>query len=164
MVFSYSGDPTTSDLDQVRFWIQDTDRTEILLPDEELQFLINLWNPLYKSLLYVASVACEIIAGRFAREITQSADGVTLSGDQLQQKYNDLAMSLRDQYKSLALINSGGPDVGGILYSEVYDSSIRPLVFALDMHDNPRAGQQDFGGTFFHTPTNEAGAVGESRP
>ena len=40
----------------------------------------------------------------------------------------------------------GGPDVGGILWEDTYDPTLAPLSFWRGMHDNVRAGQQDFGG------------------
>jgi hypothetical protein len=168
-VWSYSGDPSSSDLDQVRFWIQDTDPDEQILTDEDLKFLINLWYPVYESLIYVGAVACEVIASKFAREVASSADGVNIGADQLQQKYNDLATSLRDQYKAMATmvgVTSGNaPDIGGIIYGETFDASIKPLVWSIGMNDNPQAGPQDRGGVWpAPLPPEQAGAPGESTP
>lgn len=145
MTFSYSGNPADSDLDAVRFYCQDTSVDESFLTDEEITFLLDTWYDFTKSTIYVASVAAETIAGRFAREVSYSADGVSVSGEQLQQKYNDLAQSLRDLYKASG--EAAGPDAGGILLGEEFDSTIRPLNFGIGFNDNHRSGQQAYGGS-----------------
>lgn len=144
MSWSYSGDPSDSTLDEVRFLIQDADDSEPLISDEELTYLIDKYMPQVDSAYYVGSAACEILAARFAREVTYSADGINIQISQLQQQYKQLAEDLRDQYKTTRI---GGPDVGGVLWDEVFDPSIRPLMFATGMHDNYEAGQQDYGGS-----------------
>lgn len=148
MSFSYSGDPSDSNIDAVRFYLQDTDEDNPLLSDEEIEFIYDDWYEVNRSLVYVASVAAETISAKFAREVSYSADGVSVSGDQLQQKYNELATSLRDMYKAQA--RAGGPDVGGIFVDEEFDESIAPLSFSKRMHDNRFAGQQEYGGRSPH--------------
>jgi hypothetical protein len=142
MSWSYSKDPADSDLDAVRFYVQDTDTEDQLLSDEEIEFLITQWNPTYGSLIMVASMAAEALAAKFAREVSYSADGVSVGVNELQQKYDALASSLRDQYKQQVL--GGGPDVGGIMYSDQPDQSIRPTIWSIGMHDNVRAGSQSY--------------------
>lgn len=144
MTFSYTGSPGDSDIDTIRFYIQDTLAEDAFLTDEEIQFLIDEWMPINDSYLFVASVAAESIASKFAREVSYSADGVTVSGEQLQQKYNDLAQSLRDLYKSASV--AGGPSAGGMFLGEEFDDSIKPLSYAMGMNDNRGAGAQEFGG------------------
>lgn len=154
MSWSYSGDPSESALDEVRFYCQDTDSNDQLITDEEIQFLIDQWTPVNESNLYVAAVACEVIASKFAREVSYSADGVSVGTNELQQKYESLALSLRDQYKAMTSV-VGDPSVGGILYGENYDNSIKPLVWAKGMHDNPRGPVQDRGGQYPLPPIPE---------
>ena len=147
MSWSYSGDPSESDLDEVRFYSQDTDSSDQLISDEEIQFVIDQWQPINGSNIYAAAVICEVIAARFAREVTYSADGVSVGTNELQQKYEALALSLRDQYKAMTSV-LGDPDVGGILFGETYDPSMKPLVWAKGMNDNPRGPIQDRGGQY----------------
>jgi hypothetical protein len=144
VTFSYTGNPSDSNIDAVRFYCQDTNEDEQLLSDEEITFLLDTWYDYTMSTIYVASVAAETIAGRFAREVSYSADGVSVSGEQLQQKYNDLAQSLRDMYKASG--EAVGPDAGGILVGDEYDTTIKPLSFGMGFNDNRRGGQQEFGG------------------
>lgn len=144
MTFSYSGNPADSTLDAVRFYSQDVDTDNQLLTNEEITFIIDQWSNVSDSPVYLAAVVCDTISARFAKELSYSADGVSVSGSELQQKYATLAENLREQYK--ASVIGDGPDVSGILISDTYDPSIKPLSFAKGMHDNPEAGQQDFGG------------------
>jgi len=145
MSFSYSGTPSDSDLDEVRFYLGDTNPEDVLLQDEEVQFVINKWNQIHNSNLFNAAVCADMIAGHFAREVTISADGVSIQMSELQQKFQTLGEELRDQHKLYAA-SGVMPDVGGIMFGEVYDSSIAPLVWSKQMHDNKRAGRQDYGG------------------
>lgn len=144
--FSYSGDPSTSDADAVRFLIGDTDPDSYLLNDAEIVYLLAVaeasgnTNPI----LQAAGAAAEAIAAALSREISYSADGVSVSGDTLASKFYTVGEKIR----TIGLRGDvvAGPDVGGILVAESYDSTIRPLTFAVGMHDNYLAGQQDFGG------------------
>jgi hypothetical protein len=147
MTFTYSGNPSNSPLDEVRFYIQDTNTSDQLLSDEEINYLIAKWYPIYVSFILVAANACDIISSKFAREVTYSADGVSIGANELQQKYTQLAKSLRDQYKMEQNVG-GAPDVGGIMYGEEFDPSIMPLTWSKGMNDNYRAGRQDFGGAW----------------
>lgn len=144
-MWSYSGDPATSDKDEVRFLVQDTDPGTPLLSDEEIQFLIDEWLHRYDSLTYVASVAADTIARKFAGIVTISADGVSVSTADLAQRYRDMATALRLEYANSMI--GGDVDVGGIMVGETLDPRIKPLNFSIGMHDNVLAGAQDYGGT-----------------
>lgn len=144
MSFTYSGDPASSTRDAVRFYSQDVDYNDALLSDEELNFIVSNWAHVTDHPMFLAAVACETIAAKFAREISYSADGVSVGASELQSKYNQLAQDLREQYKVSEI--GGGPDSGGMLIGEVLDPSIKPLTWAKGMHDNIEAGQQDYGG------------------
>ncbi len=60
MSFSYTGDPTTSALDQVRFLIGDTNASAALMEDEEIAYLV-AQNP---NPLYAAADAADQMAQR----------------------------------------------------------------------------------------------------
>jgi hypothetical protein len=146
MTWSYSGDPADSDLDAIRFFCQDTDTEDQLITDEEIEYLYKLWTPVYGNNLMVASMVAEAIAAKFTREVAYSADGVSVAVEQLQQKYNDLASSLRDQHKQYDI--GAGVMLQGVLYSDQMDPLIKPTIFAIGMNDNRRAGQQEYGGVY----------------
>lgn len=141
MSFSYSGDPSSSDLDTIRFYVQDVDSSDPLVQNEEIQFLIDTWFPLSNSLIYVAAVTAEIIASKFAREVSSSADGVSISSEQLQSKYQALAEQLRDQY-GREVSSSSGVSFTSDMWDLEHDPSIKPLSFSVGMDDNPLAGAQ----------------------
>jgi hypothetical protein len=146
-MWSYSGDPADSEIDTVRFYVQDTDTLDQLITDEEIEFLIAQWTPVYGNLLMVAAMAAEAIAAKFTREVAYSADGVSIGVQDLQDKYNNLASSLRDQYKQYDI--GSGNMVEGVLYSDYPDPTIKPTIFRVGINDNPRAGNQDS----HHSPT-----------
>lgn len=141
MSFSYSGDPSFSDIDALRFYIGDTDSTSVFLQDEELQFLIDSYYDQYGHMLGVAALAAEMCAARCAREVDVSADGVSVSVGQLQQRFNDLAASLRAEYKALNLDIS----MSDFVYDPNLDLSLEPLSFGIGFMDNAEAGLQDYG-------------------
>jgi hypothetical protein len=148
--FSYSGDPSSSDLDAVRFLCGDTNKDAYFLSDAEIRYLLEFSAAMDSSHNEVnvpaaAGAAAESIAAQLSREVSYSADGVSVSADSLATKFYDMAGKIRTLSRRSDII--AGPDVGGILVAEVYDSSIRPLVWAVGMHDNYLAGQQDYGGT-----------------
>lgn len=157
MSWSYSGDPASSEVDEVRFYLQDTDAGFPLLTNEELSWLIDEWWPKYDSLIYVASVAAATISRKFAGLVAVSADGVSVSTGDLAQRYRDLAMELREQYKAGQI--GGEVDIDNLLIGHSPDPTIRPLRFGVGLHDNPEAGIQDFGGLSFDPFADAAAAV-----
>jgi len=175
--WTYSGDPSTSDLDAVRFWMQDIDERRQLLQNEDINYLLNTWMPNVNSVVFVASVGCEVIAARYADEVQVSADGVSVGVGELQEKYMALAEQLRDQYDEDKIIigpgggsggggsggdgsgggGSGGGGAGGwndSLWGVGHDSTIAHTRFGIGHMDNAWAGRQDFGG---YDPGNQPG-------
>jgi hypothetical protein len=144
MTWSYSGDPGDGGVDEVRFLVMDTDVADQLISNEEIEYIITKWTPVYGSPLMSASMVAEAISAKFTREVGYSADGVSVQVEALQQKYNDLASSLRDQYRQYDI--GAGPVVEGVLYAEYLDPTIQPTMFGIGMNDNVRAGNQEYGG------------------
>lgn len=142
MGWSYSGDPASSTRDAVRFLIQDTDAERPLLSNEDIDYVMATWMPKYASVFLSAAQCCEVIAGSFAREVSVSADGVNVAVSELQDKYNALAESLRDQWK---LEQAGLPIVTGVLFDTGVDPTIKPLRFGVGFMDNFRVGREDYG-------------------
>lgn len=145
MSWSYSGDPTSSREDAVRFFVQDTNAEDPLLTNEEINFLVEHWYDLYGSAIFVAAMAAETIASKFAREVSVSADGVSVGTNELQNKYLGLAKQLRAQF--LLEQVAGAPQSFGNNFEEEFDASIKPLSFGVGLFDNAEAGTQDFGGS-----------------
>ena len=104
MTFTYSGDPSTSTRNYVRFLINDTDSTDALFSDEELNYVISEWGgDAYKS----ARECAEILIARFSRLADSSSKSVgdisvSESFSQKIQHYKELANNLltREMRKS----------------------------------------------------------------
>lgn len=141
--WTYSGNPGSSTRDAVRFYLQDTVPSDPQISDYELDFIIDEWLDVTGSTILVAATAAEVLAARYAREVSVSADAVAVALEQLMDRYNSLAGRLRSMAASKDV---AGPDVGGVDLYEPWDPSVKPLTFAKGMHDNPWAGQQDYGG------------------
>ena len=144
MTWAYSGDPSSSDLDEVRFLIQDTDNGLQLLSDEEIEFLLERWLNRYDSVTYVAAVAAATISRKFVGTLSINADGVNVPAGDLVDRYKALAQQLRAEYVASQI--GGQIDLTNIMIGQGHDYSIKPLSFAIGLHDNPEAGMQDYGG------------------
>lgn len=76
-MFTYSGDPSSSDLDQVRFLLSDTNQDSPLLQDEEIQWLLDEGADVYDS----AANGADIVSGKFAHnsDYSKSVGDLSLS-------------------------------------------------------------------------------------
>ena len=73
MTFTYSGDSSTSTRNYVRFLLNDTDSTDALFSDEELNYVISEWS----GDAYNAARECaEILIARFSRLADSSSKSV----------------------------------------------------------------------------------------
>jgi len=93
MTFTYSGNPSSSNLDLVRFLLQDTVSTDELLSNEEITYLLTTWTNPYEA----ARVGAETIAGQFTRLADSTSKSVAdLS---ISKSYSNKA----GQYRELAI-------------------------------------------------------------
>jgi hypothetical protein len=95
MTFTYSGDPTTSTRNKVRFLLNDTASTDVLFSDEELDYLITEWGT---NVYEICRAACEVLVSRFTRlaDSTSKSVGdisVSESYSAKSKQYQDLANS-----------------------------------------------------------------------
>jgi hypothetical protein len=152
MSWNYSGDPSDSPLDAVRFYLQDTDSTDPQMQDEEIEyFRTQVLEPIYGKVsdapvlaILVAAYLADVLTATY-REPSISADGVSIDYSALAQRYTALAAQLRVTYQNLAGVG-GVPIVGGINFWDDWDPTVKPYVFGLRLHDNYRAGQQSYSG------------------
>jgi hypothetical protein len=136
--------PIATDRDAVRFWVQDTDPSNELMSDDEIDYLLETWLPIRSSVVFVASMAAEVIAAKFTREVSVSADGVSVGTSELAAKYQQLAAKLRNQAHEDSAAGAF-PDLGGVMWDEYRDLTIKPLRFGIGSMDNYEAGRQDYG-------------------
>lgn len=140
---AYDGDPSSSEANAVRFWAQDTG-TPPLLTDAEIDYLIAYVDDDEASPVYIAALAADRIASKYVGEINISADGVSYSGDQLQQRYAALATELRRTARR-ETERFAAPYVGGVKVGEHALAGVREPQFGIGMFDNPEGGNQEFG-------------------
>lgn len=141
MTWDYSGNPSSSAKDAVRFLSGDTDEDDPLVSDEEIAYILTQESNPYEA----AALVCEALASKFARETSVSGDGFSESGGELSRQFKERAKDLRMQ--------SGGrskprPYVGGISYSEREnadaDGDLVKHSFRSDMHTYPGTTDSPF--------------------
>jgi hypothetical protein len=95
MTFTYSGDPTTSTRNKVRFLLNDTLSTDPLFTDEELDYLITEWGT---DVYEICRAAAETLSSKFTRLADQTTKSVgdlslTVSYRTKAKEFQDLATS-----------------------------------------------------------------------
>lgn len=93
MSWTYSGDPSASSLDEVRFLIGDTDTTDQLLQDAEVTYAITK----YTDPLQAAVSLCVQLAAKFARLVDVADDTVKAAFSQRSKGFASLADTLKQQ-------------------------------------------------------------------
>jgi hypothetical protein len=77
MTWTYSGNPGASDLDRIRFLIQDTDESEQLFSNEELTYLNGTYGDAYSAA--IAAVGTLIAKGSRVAEESKTVGDLSLS-------------------------------------------------------------------------------------
>ena len=111
-MWTYSGNPSSSPLDEVRFLIGDVDSTKPLIADEEINYNLAMvsdpQNPQSSKFLSAAYCA-DAIAARSARSVDKSVGDLSLSYSQQAKAFKDMAQSLRNRATWLGVpIYAGG--------------------------------------------------------
>jgi len=114
MSWSYSGNPSDSPLDSVRFLIQDTDEDDKLLNDAEIQFMLDSENG---DIYFASYKLAETLAGKFSRLVSQTIGDYSISYSDLSEKYLALARKLKDTADTKKARNAK-PYAGGISRSD----------------------------------------------
>lgn len=100
MAFTYTKG-SSSDRDRVRFEIGDTDEHRALFDDAELDDILSQEGD---SIINSAARACEILAVKFARDYTFSADGASFQKGQITVHYQKLARRLRNRARGTTTV------------------------------------------------------------
>ena len=98
MTWTYSATALGTVLAKVRLEVGDTDTTDQLLTDEELQVLIDNRASV---VTLAAADACDVLATRFARDFDFSTDGQSFSRHARAKTFQERAQALRERYHSL---------------------------------------------------------------
>lgn len=115
MTWTYSGDPSSSNKDAVRFLIGDTEPLDPILQDEEILWLLSEYGSPIKASYHAALTA----AGKYARLVTQEAGRIKVKAEGKYLQYKDLADQLRADIKSGLSVKSLSVFAGGISVSDV---------------------------------------------
>lgn len=135
MAWTYSGDPSSGSRDQVRFLIHDTDTSDQLLQDEEIDWVLT-----ERPNVYLAGETCCIqIATGFSRFADQSTQDLSDSYSQRAKMYSERAMELRElAWKSTPVIPyAGGTSVSDKELQRDNDNIVQPR-FRRDQFDLDR--------------------------
>lgn len=134
MTWSYTS-PSSSNRDAVRFLCTDTDTSEQLLSNEEIDWLLSV----YGSVDQAAVSACRQISRQFARKATSKQVG-DLQIDWLKRS-SDFAARADELEADIA--SSARPYAGGIYVADseamAADGTLVQPFFRRGMHDNPPA-------------------------
>lgn len=105
MTWSYSGNPSNSTGDAVRFLVGDTDTTDQLISNEEIAYFVAEFNNARRS----ASEAARAIAAKYARLMSRSIGGLSADFSAKYRQYLELADNLlsKEEMKPVALFISG---------------------------------------------------------
>ena len=146
MSWSYSGDPTSSPTDAVRFEIQDTINTSPLLQDQEIQFAITTEAGVepdggytQAQILSSAAHCCEALVRRFSMQADTHTGSLVVT-------YSKAAAGFAVRAQELRLRAQGmqGPYTGGMSKSEkqgfLQDPDRVQPFFDRDEFNNPWAG------------------------
>ena len=132
MTWSYSGDPSASDLDEVRFLCGDTDTTDQLVTDEEV--LYGLTKAPTADL--AAAMMCDAISAKLTREADRSVGDVSIQLSQRAEAYAKLADRLRSSGAAYALPVFGGITIAGNKAIDDDAGAMQPS-FRIGQDDNP---------------------------
>jgi len=128
----------TTDRDKIRLLIGDTTSNDQLLSDEEITFIITQQPNAY----YAAAQACEMIAGKFGRDVSTTLEGMSIAKRQRFENYIQLAEQLRVMAMRTTPsqpFNAAQTKTNRDAYSHIQDSDLVEPNFQLEMHDNPES-------------------------
>lgn len=134
MAATYGGDPDDP-IDRIRLLVGDTDVTDPLLQDEEIEFLVANEGPVY----HAAAAAADAIAAKLARKVDTRVGGISKSNSQATEHYLKLAKRLRGQQALQAVPFYAGGLSEAEKQTDAQDSDLPRSEFTRDLHDNPRA-------------------------
>lgn len=112
MAWTYGGNPDANAKDSVRFLIGDTDPTDPLLNDQEIQSFLSTYNNVP---LNAAVRCCEAIMAKFSRMCDEKVGGVSINFSQKRKLYEEMRTDLRRRIA----IEGATPYAGGIYKSDV---------------------------------------------
>ena len=93
-MFTYTGNPGDSLLNEVRFRIGDTDKGFAMLEDEEIEFLLTSNN---NHILNTCINACNVILAKLAKEVDYKIGPESVNASDRYNQYNDTHKMLKNE-------------------------------------------------------------------
>lgn len=132
MSFTYSGDPSASDLDAVRFLIQDVTTPGEFLQDEEITWLLTQEVNIYTT----AAAGAMLLAGRSHNVKTKKVGDLSITfGAEM---WKSLSEWLRGRGYGYRIPTAGGISISDKETIEEDEDAVFPDFFR-DLHRHPRA-------------------------
>ena len=132
MSWSYSGNPSSSDRDKVRFTIGDTDSCQPMLQDEEIDYLLSV----YISVGSASYQSAQAILAKLSKEYNQSVGSVSYSLSDRVGHYKQLVDKLKaESFAVGALPYCGGISISDKEAKESNPDRVEPK-FTIDLHKN----------------------------
>lgn len=124
MSWTYSGDPTTTTRDELRYLIQDTDTDHQQFSNEELAYLLTE----HSDDPNVAAVhACETLIAKYARLADKSVGDLSISYSQIGKQYESLLKQVRRRAAAASMTPwLGGRDITDKDSNEADSSLVQP--------------------------------------
>ena len=138
MTWSYSGDPSASDKDAVRFTIQDTDSSDQQMSDEEVNWLLTE----YGSVRAAAIAAARTLAAKYARSVDKAVGDLRLSLSQKHAHYQSLVAQLEKSSAIIAIPWAGGISAADKQAYEDDSDRVRPK-FGKNLHEYDPSSYDD---------------------
>ncbi|KKK55652.1 hypothetical protein LCGC14_3072400 [marine sediment metagenome] len=104
MSFTYDGDPAASDLEAVRFEIGDTDSTDQLMQDAEIEYTIDEEETIFGA----AARCCETLSRKFAREADRQLGTLSVALSDKSTAFKELAEIIRAKEVGSGKVYTGG--------------------------------------------------------
>lgn len=143
MSWSYSGDPSSSPLDEVRFLTGDTQQDDQFLSNEEILYNIKMVygnNPPASGNFLPAAYCADLLVARYSRAADETVGDVSVSYSQRFKNFTDLAGQLRRR----ATFAGVPVYVGGISLADKAANDTNPdnpqLAFKIDGMNNKSSG------------------------
>jgi hypothetical protein len=134
MTWSYSGSPSDSDKDEVRFLVFDTDTNDQQVSDEEIAYAIANEPSNVAAAIRIARA----LSFKYARRADKAVGDLKINWSQVSKRYSELATELEDS-DMVSIVPT--PYAGGISISDKdsveEDSDRVNPSFHRGMHDNP---------------------------
>lgn len=108
--YTFSGDPATSSLDAVRFWIQDMGGPPWLVSDQAINYVLTG----YPNVLLAAAQICRSLAALFAQRVSKRVGDLSINFSDKAKQY----LALADDLEAQGSMSSIAPYAGGISHAD----------------------------------------------